>query len=174
MLKEISNLAPFFEDPYRVYSAREIAKITKISHITVANKLKKLQFIERKKNGPYLGFKAKITSEFINLRFIYNFQKLMDCGLIERLKIFYDEPTIILFGSYKTATNTIDSDIDVAVISTHKNKIDLSGFEKNLNHKIHLFLYTKKDIKNMKTQHAELLNNLCNGMVLNGEFEVFI
>jgi hypothetical protein len=26
----------------------------------------------------------------------------------------------------------------------------------------------------MKTQHAELLNNLCNGMVLNGEFEVFI
>ena len=93
---------------------------------------------------------------------------------IEQLKIFYDEPTIILFGSYKTATNTLDSDIDITIISTHKKKMNLSEFEKTLNHKIQLFLYTKKDIKNMKTEQPELLNNLCNGMILNGEFEVFI
>ncbi len=173
MLKELSTLKPFFEDPHRVYSAREIAKETKSNHITVSKKLKELSFIERSKNGPYLGFKAKITGEFIQLRKIYNLQKLYDSKLLEELKSFYDEPTIILFGSFETATNTKKSDIDIAIISTNTKEFPKNKYEALLNHELQLFLYTKKDIQKMKTQHPDLLNSLCNGLVLNGEFEVF-
>lgn len=174
MLKELTTLQPFFEDPTQVYSAREIAKHAKLNHITIAKKLKDTTFIKREKNGPYLGFKAEITKEFLQLRQLFNLQKLQDSKLIETLQEFYDEPTIILFGSYLNATNTKKSDIDIVIISTHKEDIDLSEFEKKLHMPIQLFTYTKKEFKELQNQHPELLNNILNGIVLNGEMEVFI
>ncbi|MFW6014771.1 MAG: nucleotidyltransferase domain-containing protein [Candidatus Nanoarchaeia archaeon] len=174
MLKELTMLSPFFEDPYTVYSAREVARLTNNNHITISNKLKSLPYIKRAKNGPYTGFKAVITEEFLRLRWYYNLEKLKESGLIKALRSFYDEPAIILFGSYSTATNTKDSDIDIAVISTHKKQFKPEKFEAYLNHQLQLFLYTKKDIKNLKTENPELLNSICNGIVLNGELEVFI
>ncbi|MGM5483169.1 MAG: nucleotidyltransferase domain-containing protein [Nanobdellota archaeon] len=174
MLKEITTLSPFFENPYKVFSAREIARKTGINHITVSKKLREFVFIERAKNGPYMGFKAKFTTEFVRLRWFYNIDKLFNSKFIEKAKEFYDLPTIIIFGSYATATNTSQSDIDIAIISTHKKKMTLSEYEKFLGHKIQLFLYTKKDIEKMKKENPELLNSICNGIVLNGELEVFI
>ncbi|MGM5483222.1 MAG: nucleotidyltransferase domain-containing protein [Nanobdellota archaeon] len=174
MLTEITALSPFFQDPYKVYSAREIARETGINHITVSKRLGEFAFIKRERNGPYMGFKAKVTTEFVRLRWFYNMDKLFSSGFIEGIKTFYDLPTIILFGSYATATNTKQSDIDVAVISTHKKQMNLSEYEKCLGHKIQLFLYTKKDIEKMKVDNPELLNSICNGIVLNGELEVFI
>lgn len=174
MLKEITTLSPFFEDPYKIYSAREIARKTGINHITVSKRLGEFDFIGREINGPYMGFKAKFTTEFVRLRWIYNMDKLFSSRFIEKAKTFYDLPTIIVFGSYATATNTKKSDIDIAIISTHKKQMNISEYEKSLGHKIQLFLYTKKDIEKMKKDNPELLNSICNGIVLEGELEVFI
>ena len=174
MLNQITTLSPFFEDPYKVYSAREIARKTGTNHITVSKKLKELDFIKRDRNGPYLGFKAKITTEFLRLRWFYNMDKLFRSGFIEEANSFYDEPTIIIFGSYATATNTDKSDIDIAIIASHKRQMDISKFDDFLGHKIQLFQYTKKETEKMKKDNPELLNSICNGIVLNGELEVFI
>ncbi|HDP74022.1 MAG TPA: nucleotidyltransferase domain-containing protein [Candidatus Woesearchaeota archaeon] len=174
MLKELTMLAPFFSDPSRAYSAREIAAKSGASHVTISKRLKRLPFIKREKYGPYLGFKAEITEEFTRLRWIYNMQKIWDSGLIEKLRSFYDEPDIVLFGSYAAAVNSRDSDIDIAVVSTHKKKLDCSGLEKKIGHKVQLFIYTKKDIEKMKSSQPELLNSICNGIVLSGELEVFV
>jgi predicted nucleotidyltransferase len=173
MLKELSTLSPFFNDPSKVYSARELSKIVGTNHVTLAKYLKSVPFIKREKFGPYLGFKAVLTEEFVLLRKVYNEFLLYDSGLVSELRKFYDEPTIIFFGSFSTASNTPESDIDLAIVSSHKKQINLASFEKFLAHKIQLFVYSKDEILKMKKNQPELLNNLCNGRILNGELEVF-
>lgn len=173
MLKEFTILKVFFEDPYRVYSAREIAKIVDSNHVTVSKSLQKIDYIERKENGPFLGFKAILNDEFLRLRFIYNYQKLFDSGMIDYIKKEYDEPIIILFGSYLTATNTKDSDIDILIISDIKEMKSFQKYEKYFGKEVQIFLYTSSELKNMKKTNPELLNSFCNGLVLSGELEVF-
>ena len=51
MLKEITTRLPFFEDPHKIYSAREIARKTGTNHITVSKRLGKFDFIGREING---------------------------------------------------------------------------------------------------------------------------
>ncbi len=174
MLKELFMLKPFFEDPAKTYSAREVARITGISHITVGKRLNQYSFIKRSDYGPYLGFKAVKNDEFIHLRQMYNLQKLRESGIIEKISDFYDVPTIVLFGSYATATNNADSDVDLAIISTHKREMDTKEIDGLLNRKVHLLVYTQKDVTKMKKENPELLNSICNGIVLQGELEVFI
>jgi predicted nucleotidyltransferase len=173
MLKELTILSLFFEDPNIVYSARELAQKAGISHITMSKVLKNYSFIKREKNGPYLGFKAEITEDFVRLRKIYNLQKLEESGILKELSKFYDIPVIILFGSYANAQNVPKSDIDIVVISTHKKIFDTKKFEKKLKHKIQLFIFTQKEIESMKQDNPSLLNSICNGIVLQGELEVF-
>ena len=172
MLKELQLLKPFFNDPNRSYSAREISKNCEISHVTIGKYLKEYSFIKRASYGPYLGFKAEQNEEFLQLKLFYNLETIRESKIIQQISKFYDYPTIVLFGSFATATNTAKSDIDLFIISTHKKEMNLN--DKIFNHDLHLLIYTKKDVDKMKKDNPNLLNSICNGIVLQGELEVFI
>ena len=173
MLKELSMLELFFQDPTRSYSAREIARASGLSHVTVAKTLKKYSFIQRARHGPYSGYKTAITPEFTRLRFIRNYLNIFDSGLIDHLLKAYNYPAVVLFGSFATATQIPTSDIDLLLIAEKKETIKLDGFEDKLGHKIHLFIHTKKEIKKLEKSSPQLLNSWLNGIVLHGELEIF-
>jgi len=172
MLKELSILELFFQDPIKTYSAREISRACGVSHITVAKKLKAYRFIERASYGPYEGFKAIMNPEFNHLRFVRNYLMLQESGLLEYLIKIYSQPTIILFGSYATATQAPNSDIDILVIAEKKTEVPLTDYETKLGHKIHLFVHNRSDIRRLSKESPYLVNGWCNGLVLNGELEV--
>jgi predicted nucleotidyltransferase len=173
MLTEFTTLSPFLEDPARVYSAREIAKLTDSNHITVSKKVQTYPFMTRAKNGPYLGFKVENTAEFKRLRLLYNLQKIWNSGLVEELNKLYDYPTVVLFGSFSTADQVKTSDVDVCVISPNTKEYTLETIRKKLGHNVQLFIKTKKQLQKMHTDNPQLLNSICNGIVLSGELEVF-
>lgn len=99
---------------------------------------------------------------------LYNRQQLYETKLVDYLIQTYDNPLIILFGSYERGEDTQDSDIDIFV-QTHKREVSLAKFEKKLDRKIQLFLG-----ENFNTlPSAQLKNNILNGSKLNGFVEVF-
>lgn len=173
MLKDLTTLEPFFQDPTQVYSAREIARNSHMSHVTVTKRLKEYKFIERAKYGPYKGYKTVITPEYTRLRYIWNYLRIYNSGLIGHLLREYGYPTIVLFGSFATATQDTMSDIDLLLITEKKDEIKLNNYERILGHKIHLFIHTKKELANLKKTNPQLVNSWCNGIVLHGELEVF-
>ena len=75
--------------------------------------------------------------------------------------------TIILFGSYSRGEDIINSDIDIAVIGRKDKLIDLTYYEKTLDRKININFYGS-----FKSIHKHLKENLCNGIILIGGFEL--
>ena len=96
-----------------------------------------------------------------NLKLVY------ETGLADFLEKEYAGASVILFGSYSRGDDITNSDIDVAVIGRKDKGVDLAGYEKVLERKINVNFYDAyRDI------HARLKENLCNGIVLSGGFEL--
>lgn len=79
----------------------------------------------------------------------------------------------MLFGSYQKGEDGLHSDIDIAVITPLKKHPNLSEYEKKLKHPIQLLIFDRKEIERMKQKNKELLNNMINGFVISGYWEVF-
>ena len=168
----------FFEDPEREFHLRELARIIKKSPMTVSKELKKLKkknLLLFKNERKHSRYKANIENpKFRLLKFNYNLNKLYDSNLIPYLEDKFNHPeAIVLFGSFRRAEDIPNSDIDMLVITPIKKEINLSKFEKKLEHNIQLFMYSKKEIETLKKTNPELLNNFINGVVLSGFLEVF-
>lgn len=176
MYKELSILKWFFENPTGEYHIREIARLTKLNHMTIRkylNNFVKEGLLIRKKSKLYISYSADFKDKkFLNLKIYYNLENLRKSELIEGLENFYDYPTIILFGSYANATNTKESDIDLCIISNIKKEFKLEEYENILNRKISLYLFNEQEFKNMKNKNLELLNNIYNGIKLSGKLGV--
>ena len=86
--------------------------------------------------------------------------------MIEELNKFYLKPTIVLFGSASEGLDTDTSDIDLLII-TEKTKDfkKRKNFEKILKRKIQII--TIESLKKIKNKH--LLNNIINGIILQGK-----
>ena len=89
------------------------------------------------------------------------------------MKKKYSSEAIGLFGSFAKAENDPRSDIDIFVVSPLDKRVDLKEFEKILGLPIQLFVFSRKQIAEMRTKNKQLLNNLVNGIVLKGYFQVF-
>ncbi|MBS3174581.1 nucleotidyltransferase domain-containing protein [Candidatus Woesearchaeota archaeon] len=166
------------EEPEKEFHVREIARITEISPTTTSKILKgyvKKGLLNQRKAFSHLLFKANLESKkFKDMKLYYNIKKLRASGIIEYIINQFNEPeAIILFGSYYKAENIKKSDIDLLVISPIKKELKLEKFEKELGHKIQLFIYSNKEIERMKEKNKELLNNFINGMIIHGFWEVF-
>ncbi len=172
MERKLTILKPFFEDSNRRYSIRELSRILKINHTTVRqylNKLVKEGNLTLKKEGVYSFYQLIPSKKTINLKLYYNLEKLRKSKLIEDLEKAYDLPVIVLFGSYASATDTIDSDIDICAITNIKKDFPTEKYEKSLNRKISIHKFSKEA---WKKTNPNLKNNICNGIVLSGELEV--
>ena len=97
---------------------------------------------------------------------------LHESGLIEYLVEAFNQPeAIVLFGSFSKAEDNKNSDVDILIISSKKQEPNVEKFEKKLNHKIQLFIHSKKELEKLKNKNKELFNNWINGIVVYGYFE---
>ncbi|MBI3334054.1 nucleotidyltransferase domain-containing protein [Candidatus Pacearchaeota archaeon] len=168
----------FIENPEREFHVREIARKLKKAPTTISTALKKyekegLLISERKMN--HLLFRANIEAKKFKLEKLhYNLNKIFSSGIIEYLDKELNHPEAVgLFGSYAKAENTEKSDIDLFVVSSSKKELNLEVFEKKLSCQIHLFILSKSDLEKMKKDNKELLNNIINGLILQGGIELF-
>ena len=93
--------------------------------------------------------------------------KLFSSGLLEFLQQELVPSCIIIFGGVRKGEYDADSDIDLFVETTKEKKVDLSVFEKKLNHPIHLFVANK-----LSALHSKLVSNILNGIKLSGYVKV--
>lgn len=170
MLKELNTLRYFFEEPNREFSVRELARILKISPATASKQLKEFSkkniLTERSERG-FIFFKSNIDSQkYRDLKVFYHIFKIRNSDLIAELNKFYLKPTIILFGSFSTGFDTETSDVDLVIISENKKEFPLKErFEKKLKRELQIFNISNfKELKN-----KNLINNVLNGIVLQGE-----
>lgn len=175
-MDKIINL--FIKEPEREFHIREIAKMTGKSPTTVSkytNMLKKKGILLSKKMSNHILFKANTESiQFKALKKEHNIKEAISSGLIEYIEEELNNPeAIILFGSFAKGEDIPKSDMDIAVITPIKKELSLEKFENKLKHSIQLFLYSQKEIYQMKTKNKELLNNILNGITVYGFWEVF-
>jgi len=173
--RKLTILKPFFEDPNRKFSIRELSRILKINHTTVRqylNKLVKEGFLSPKKEGVYFFYQLVLSKKAINLKLYHNLEKIRNSNLIEDLEKAYDLPVIVLFGSYALARDDTSSDIDICLISNVVKEFQIEKYEKSLNRKISLHKYNKDTWDKAKKSNPNLVNNICNGIVLSGELMI--
>ena len=160
----------FFKYPNRTFHIRELARLTGLSStgvIKIVKKLKKGHLLVSKKARMVEEVKPDFDGRFVIMKRLYNLFSILDCGLLEYLKTFFELPkAIILFGSYSSGLDTEKSDIDVAIVDGKKDMPDLSKFETKLARKINLHII------NIEKASAEFKNSIANGIVLHGFAEV--
>ncbi len=177
-IKMDNPLKLFIENPEKEFHVRELARMSKNSPTTISKKLKQLvrgKIITMKKLSNHNYFKANTENEnYKQLKLQYNLQKIGNSGLIKFIeeKLNYPE-AIVLFGSWQKAENNRNSDVDILIITPIKKLISFEKIEKKLNTKIQVFQHSRKEIENLKRKNKPLLNNMINGIVIYGFWEVF-
>jgi predicted nucleotidyltransferase len=160
----------FFDRPEEKFHIREIARMTKLSApgvMKILDKLEKEGLLVTKKENVVVNVQLARTEKVKWLRRCNNIQSLHESGLISYLRDEYEEPeAVVLFGSYSRGEDTSASDVDIAVITGKRIKLDLKKYEKKIKRKISIF---ELDIK---TAEIEFLNDLANGIVLSGYLTV--
>lgn len=151
------------------FTERALAKHLNVSPTAVSNALKVLEkeelvkvkkdkesgrlSISLNKDNPRVFFMKRIE----NLRMIY------ESGLADYLSEKFPGSAIILFGSYSFGEDTIESDIDIAIIGSREKDIDVERFSRLLERKIPLNFYD-----NFNEINKNLRENILNGIVLSG------
>ena len=126
---------------------------------------------------------------FIRSKIVFNLNYIYQSGLVELLNELYNNPrAIILFGSFRTATDISTSDIDIAIETDEEipeghtssslkeavvnKKSDLAvviNLEKEINRQIQVHLISKKSRDKVD---VNVFNNIANGIILSGFLEV--
>jgi predicted nucleotidyltransferase len=175
METKLATLGQFFEDPARKFSIRELSRIIKTNHTTVRqhlNKLVKEGFLSAKKEGVYSFYHLILSRQTTNLKLYYNLEKIRESNIIVDLEKEYDLPVIVLFGSYACGMDDKTSDIDICLISNVEKEFNTEKYKKKLNRPISLHKFSKTDLQKIKKTNPNLVNSICNGLVLSGELEV--
>lgn len=146
-------------------SQRDIAKLLKVSPTAVGKSIKKLNkhvTTEKTKTINFISLNRD-NPRTIQIKRTENLKQIYLSGLAEYLEEQLAGSTIILFGSYSRGEDTVNSDIDLAVIERKNKLLKLELFEKKLERQININFYDSwKDI------HKNLKNNILNGIVLAG------
>ena len=175
MERKLTILSKFFEYPNQRFSIRGLSRILKINHTTVRQYLNlfvKEGFLSVKEEGVYSFYQLVISKKTINLKLYYNLEKIRKSDIIQDLEKTFDLPVIVLFGSFASAMDDKTSDVDICVISNVKKEFNAEKYEKKLNRKISLHIFSKESWEKAKKTNPNLINNICKGIVLSGELEV--
>jgi len=160
----------FFEHPTRLFHAREIARILDIPKSTVSYKLKELlsKKIIKETHDIFKGFIANSSNATYTIeKKKHALDQINASGIIDYLEDNFHPRCIILFGSFAKGEYDHNSDVDIFVQASDA-MIDLSKFEKKLDHKIQLLFGA--DLKKMS---PEIANNIINGVKLSGFLKIF-
>ena len=148
---------------------RAISKILKVSQPAVKKSLPKLEeenLIKTSQDKESKRWSIELNRDnhlLMNLKRANNLKEIYNSGLAEFLEKEFAGGTIILFGSYSRGEDTINSDIDIAVIGRKEKNVDLEEFEKILEREIIINFYPS-----FQGIHKNLKENLFNGIILAG------
>src|SRR3989344_3830813 len=145
-----------------------MAKMLKVSSTAIAKAMipmEKAAYLKIEKQGEMnlVNIRLNRTQIIMQIKRTENLKMLYESGILAFLEEHFRGTTIILFGSYSRGDDTYTSDIDLAIIGTKEKDRDLSAFEKTLEKKVSLNFYGS-----FKEIHKDLMENLCNGIVLAG------
>jgi predicted nucleotidyltransferase len=169
-------LKVFFENPMPIdagFQLREISRIAALATTSVKlylNEMVDEGLIIRTKHRlfVYPVYRANIDSiEFRFLKKIDTIISMEESGLIEYLENQCMPDVIILFGSASKGEDTMESDIDLFLVSKER-KLDIQDFETKLKRNISLLF--SEDFSELSN---ELKNNIINGVILKGYLKVF-
>ena len=162
-------LQVFFESPVTVFYLRELSRLIGKSLptiITVTDTLARENLISKKKENVMTILKANRQNDyFIRCKRIHNMERLYESGVVDILIRKYNHPqTIVVFGSFSRGEDIQTSDIDLAVNTDKKLKVDLSSYEENLKKRInvHEAVFSR--------QREAFRISLMNGIVLEGSW----
>ena len=160
----------FLQSPTESFRLRELSRIAELAPPSVQNYLEEFE-----KEGLIKSYKKRAVpfyqaqrdnKDFIFYQKLSTLYELHSSGLIDYLWDELSPQAIILYGSHAKGEATEESDIDIFIIGKEKRP-DLAKFQKILNKEIHLMFDP-----NPEKIPKELKNNLINGIVLKGYFEV--
>ncbi len=171
-------LEVLFEEPDRDFHIRLLARRTGLHPNTVIKVTAMLAqegliTKEKSKETNFHIIRANTSNRMFRLaKLFFNINKIYTSGIIDALNDTFAYPTIILFGSYAKAENTKESDIDLFIITAEKKHFNTDAFLEKLDAEIQLFVHTKSEFGKVKKQNKELINNVMNGIILEGYIEV--
>ncbi len=149
-----------------------IARILEVSQPAVLKSIPLLQkkgFVVAKQDKDSSRWSIELNrneKQVIGLKRVDNLKQIYESGLVKHLYDLFPGATIILFGSYAHGEDTINSDIDLAIISGERREID-KIFSKILEREIITNYY-----KSFKDINSPLLSNILNGITLKGATEL--
>ncbi len=169
-------MSVFLENPAQRFGWKELSKKARLgppSTKRYIDELEKEGIITVKKMAGRKFYLANRESRLYRLyKKLDTVLKLEKSGIIDFLNKEYGYPAIILFGSHSSGEAVEDSDIDIAVFTETKKSVDIKIFEKVLGKEVHLFRFSKIDIRKMRRENKSMYNGLFNGHVISGFAEV--
>lgn len=162
----------FFVNPTSKLRVRAIERALKLplpSVIRYVKELEKEEILKKSDVSEVISYSADRSSKtFLLEKRLFNIKNLYNSGLVEFLINELSNPIIIVFGSYSKGEDVEDSDVDLYIETRSKNYILLEKYERILKRKIHAFTYSSIH----KITNHYLINNILNGITLNGFVEV--
>jgi predicted nucleotidyltransferase len=153
-------------------NARVISKLLNVSQPAVSKALpllEKLEFVKLEKDKESKRWSIELNRDnkyALGLKRADNLKQLYDSGLVQWIWNNFQGSAVILFGSFAFGEDTINSDIDLAVIGSEKKELKFD-FEKILERPIIINYY-----KSFKSIDNNLLNNILNGIILKGSVNI--
>jgi len=165
----------FFNEPYRDFHLREIAKLAKVSSSTAKRFLdfyNERGFLEKQRKANLVLFKANLENPaFKHMKVSYFLMKSRP--LVDYLREVYPDSSIVLYGSCARGEDDSQSDIDLLVISRKKEKAELDKFEKQFERKITLLVCKPREWEEKaRSDRAFYERILTDGIVLQGSLPV--
>src|SRR3989338_7417602 len=155
------------------FNERGIARNLNVPPTAVSNSLEKLEkenliLVKKDKESKRLSIELnKDNPKVYSLKRVENLKLIYESGLVEFLSGSFPGSTIILFGSYSTGEDNVNSDIDIALVGSKEKELDMAKFQKLLERPISLNFY--ENFKNIK---KNLKDSICNGIVLKGAIQL--
>ncbi|MEK6960753.1 MAG: nucleotidyltransferase domain-containing protein [Nanoarchaeota archaeon] len=153
-------LQVFFDSPTKLFKAREISRITRISHPAV---LKYLSILSKEGlvQKSIDGYKAGGNESYRRQRRLNVMGLLFSSGLVDHLRQACAPNVIILFGSSSRGEDNEGSDIDL-FLESPENQLALKPFERKLHRRINI---TFGSLGRLNKEFAE---SVFNGTILSG------
>lgn len=107
------------------------------------------------------------NNKITQLKRVDNLKHLYESNLADYLEKEFAGATIIVFGSFSRGEDTINSDIDIAVIGRKEKQLKLENYKKLFEREINIQYY-----ESFQKINKHLKENLANGIILFGGFEL--
>ncbi len=160
----------FFAQPSREFGVREAAKLLEVAPATASKDLSELAekgILKVREDRRTILYSANLDNDlYRDLKIFNTIKSLKEKGLVASLNKFYNNPSIVLFGSAAQGIDKEISDINLLIVS-NKNEIftEKENFEKLFERKIQLIVVGSLSEMNNK----ELSKDIVNGKIIQGE-----